>query len=71
MKTVSGQEMIIDDTHLLDGKTWFDLKPTMVYVPSDSWAKIKAFIIKSCKNNNNCKQISSWERSINAIDEKR
>ena len=66
--TTGDKEQYVDDKILLDGKTWWDMRPTMVQVPADSWAKIKAFIIKICKDNGQCKQVSNWERAVGAID---
>jgi hypothetical protein len=66
--TLSNKEMQVDDDHLFDGKTWFDLSYEMVHIPAESWAKIKAFIIKVCKTGKCDKQISNWERKIEVID---
>lgn len=69
VKIISGTESTIDETNLYNGFTWWEARPTMVQVPAESWAQIKAFIIKVCKKSNQCdSQISSWERSIQAID---
>jgi hypothetical protein len=47
------------------------MRRTNVQVPASYWAKIKAFIIKSCKNNKHCDSvISSWDRSSSQIDKK-
>lgn len=51
--------------------TWWELRPTFIYVPAPSWAKLKAWIIKTCKKTNQCdKAIDSWERKIDTVDEK-
>lgn len=47
------------------------MRPTMIQVPPESWSKIKAFIIKTCKQSNKCdEQITSWDRKLDSIDEK-
>lgn len=67
-KTISNEDMIVDDTHLLNGKTWIDLKIESVYLPSESWVKIKEFVIKECKKTNKCsKEIASWDRKLNSL----
>lgn len=68
--TISGKDFYIDDSeNKFNGKTWWDIRPTMVQVPSDSWAEIKSFIIKKCKKGNDCnKHISSWDRTVNNVD---
>lgn len=59
----------VDDENLLDGKTWFEMLPTMIYVPKDSWAAIKKYIVTECKRTNRCDGlVESWDRTINVID---
>jgi hypothetical protein len=69
--TMSNREYVIDDENTLDGKTWWDLRPTMIYMPSDSWAEVKSFIIKICKKTKQCngKNIVDWERTVEKIDQ--
>jgi len=69
--TLSSKEYSIDDENLYEGKTWWDLRPTMIFMPSASWAKIKAFIIKVCKKHGcNGQDITSWQRTVEIIDNK-
>jgi hypothetical protein len=66
---LSPRDQFVDDTHLLNGKTWFDLQPTMIYVPKESWAAIKKYIIKECKRTNRCDNaVESWDRTITVLD---
>lgn len=59
----------MDDTHLFEGKSWWEARPTMLHVPATSWVKIKEFIIKICKKSNKCdSEITGWDRSVDAID---
>lgn len=69
--TVSDNDMVIDEQNKYDGKTWWELRPTMVYVPYPAWVKIKTTFIKVCKKKLiQCDEaISSWDRKINAVDE--
>lgn len=73
-KTISDVRMIVDEQHPLtlpDGtkKTWFELRHTTVKVPAHSWAEIKKFIIKICKESELCQQnVASWDRSTSDID---
>lgn len=67
--TISSKEFIVDDDHLFDGKTWWEMRPLMVHMPHSSWAQIKSYIIKQCKRTGQCdKAISSWERTIESVD---
>ncbi len=75
--TVSNKEFEINDKNpysFSEGQkpmTWWELRPTFVLVPAPSWAKIKAWIIKSCKGTKQCdKEIDSWERKIDSVDQK-
>lgn len=68
-KTLSNEDFIVDDTHLLNGKTWIDLKIESVYVPVESWADIKGFILKKCKKNQDCSNnIGTWEGKIDSVN---
>ena len=69
--TISDKDFEISETKKHEGKTYWELRPTMLLVPASSWAKIKAFIIKTCKQHGNCDQaVSSWDRKLNSIDTK-
>lgn len=66
--SLKGDDFIIDDTHLYNGKTWIDMKIESVYLPAESYSQIKEYILKSCKQNNNCNQnISNWDTKLNSI----
>ena len=66
---LSPVDRFVDDENLLDGKTWFELLPTMIYVPKETWAEIKKFIITECKRTNRCDGlVESWDRTINVLD---
>lgn len=67
--TISDKDFYITDEIKYDGKTWFDMRPELVMLPASSYAELKSYIIKSCKNNKACKDnIGSWERKLNALD---
>lgn len=69
--TVSDKDITIDEQNLYDGKTWWELRPQMIYVPYPSWVEIKKFIIKVCKKPGMAcdTSITSWDRKIIRIDE--
>lgn len=70
VKIVSGESFDVDDAHPFDGKTWWEARPSMIQLPAGSWAKLKAFIIEICKKTNQCdKKISSWDRTIQNVDD--
>lgn len=71
VNTVSSKEFRVDDDHLWKGKSWWEIRHQMIYVPAESWAELKYFIIKVCKKTKQCdSDISGWDRTIDKIDEK-
>ena len=69
VKIISGEEFIVDETHLFEDKTWWEYRPAMVQMPASSWAQIKSYLIKTCKKYNICeKEIASWDRTLEAVD---
>jgi hypothetical protein len=70
-KTISAESFYVDDATLYNGKTWWDMRPDMILVPTESWVEMKTFVIKTCKNSGKCdSKISSWDRTIKEMDEK-
>lgn len=72
VNTISSTEFEVSDESPWNGKTWWDIRPYMIYMPIESWASIKSFIIEICARTKKCKgaDVTSWERTINAIDQK-
>jgi len=69
VNTVSDEEFYIDDTHLFEGRTWWESKPFILYLPASSWAAIKSYIIKSCKKYGNCdSSVTDWPDQLENID---
>jgi hypothetical protein len=69
INTISGKESEVNDTVLIDGKSWWNARPSMVMMPATSWAKLKTYIIVQCKKTKLCdKEISSWDRTIKSVD---
>jgi hypothetical protein len=75
--TISDKEFEINEKNphnFTPGKpalTWWEMRPTFIYVPAESWAQIKSWIIKTCKQTNQCdNSIASWQRKIDFIDGK-
>lgn len=71
--TVSDKDYYIDETHPValgdeKAKTWWEMRPYMILVPTASWKEFKAYIIKQCKRTNCDQYIQSWERKISALD---
>lgn len=70
IKTISSTEFEVNDVDLLDGKSWWAARPSMLMLPVSSWAKLKTYIITQCKKTGACdKEITSWERTIKTVDE--
>lgn len=62
--TVSGKTIVVDDENPFENQTWWDIRAKTLSVPASSWAKIKAFMIKMCRQNKCDVDISSWDRDI-------
>ena len=67
--TISNKDIIIDDKNLLDGKSWIDIKIESIYIPVDSWVKIKTYILDQCKRSNKCSNnIGQWSNKLDSIN---
>lgn len=70
--TVSDKEGDVDDTHLLEGKTFLDYVIEGVIVPADSYAEIKAYILKTCKRYKDCEgDLGKWKTKLDKIEKKK
>lgn len=65
--TMSDKKGIVDDEHLLNGKTWHDYVIESIYVPFESYAELKKFILKMCKIHK-CDGID-WKSKLDTIDQ--
>lgn len=75
---ISGKKEYIDDFKKMktfDEKgnlvemTWFEMKPTMVLVPVQTYAALKKYLIMNCKKSKRCSEnIDSWDRSMEIIE---
>ena len=72
INTLSSTEFEVNDTQKYNEKTWWEMRPYMIFMPKDSWVEIKKFIIKICKRSKNCsnEHVSNWERTIEKIDQR-
>lgn len=53
----------------LYGKPWSRVMTEMVLMPSEGYARMKAYIIRNCKKHNDCnKNIDSWRVKLDALD---
>lgn len=66
---VTGKTITVDDDHLLDGQTWFDIRNKSLTMPADTWAAIRAWILKMCKKYKCNIDVASWDRSVEIVDE--
>lgn len=67
--TLSDRSFYVDETRKFEGKTWWEVRPYMIQVPPQTWAKLKAFIMKICKERGGCDQVGSWENAIHRVDD--
>lgn len=75
---ISGKGEYVDDVNKMKtfdvkGKlvemTWFEMKPTMVLVPIQTYAALKKYLIMNCKKSKRCNdKIDSWDRSMEIIE---
>ena len=75
---ISGKGEYVDDVKKMktfdaNGKlvemTWFEMKPTMVLVPIQTYAALKKYLIMNCKKSKRCNdKIDSWDRSMEIIE---
>lgn len=72
IKVISGEKITIDEKNKYQNKTWWESRPTNIIMPLSSWVDLKKWIIDMCRKNKNVcdKEISSWDRSLEIIDQK-
>ncbi|MFM6929953.1 MAG: hypothetical protein ACKOX6_15895 [Bdellovibrio sp.] len=73
MKVISGQKIRIDEDHKNPDtkQSWWEMRPTNLILPLESWLDIKKFIINLCHQNQNMcdKEVASWDRSLQNVDQ--
>ena len=67
VKIMSGERAPLDDTHLLDNKTFLDHTIEGIIVPIDSYVKLKKFIIDVCYKYK-CSEDIKWKSALDNID---
>lgn len=71
IRPITGEEFEINEENKYQGKTWWEMRPAMIMLPPTTWEKIRGFIIKICKQSNQCQsEVSSWDRTVENIDKK-
>lgn len=73
VSTMSSDEGYIDDEHPYvdeDGQkwTWWQLRAVTLSITGPDVAKAKAYIIKMCKQQNQCGSVKSWDHAVESID---
>ena len=68
VKIMSGEKAPLDDTNLLDGKTFLDYSIEGIIVPIESYEKLKKFIIDICYKYK-CSGDIQWQTSLRNIDQ--
>ena len=66
IKVITNEKYDWDDSHFVNGKTYWDARPTMLQIPADSYADLKAYLLKECKRTNKCTEL---EAVINTLDQ--
>ncbi len=70
MTTVSEGEFIIDKDHLFNGKNWDQVEQSSLRIPAESWARIKAYMLKMCKKTKKCGNLSRWDKRAKKLESK-
>ena len=68
VETMSGKRGPLDDTNLLNGKTFLDYSIEGIIVPVESYEKIKKFIIDVCYKYQ-CSEEIKWKSALDNIDQ--
>lgn len=63
-KTITDENQYVDDEHKLNGKTWWEIRPTTIQMPPESWAEFKKWIIKTCRRIHCRSDIGQWLKSV-------
>lgn len=71
VRIMTSEQFEVNEERKLDGKTWWEHKPSVISMPATTWRELKKWIIKICKNNQACdSQVASWDRTVETIDSK-
>lgn len=66
--TVSSTEWDITPVNLYNGQDWTQFQATAIYLPPDSYAAIKKFILLECERSKNCPSTSEVTEKINHFE---
>lgn len=62
---------ISDNEFFVEGTIWSDLKRKSLIMPAESYAEVKAYILKMCKKHSDCSNnLGKWERKFSNLDDK-
>ena len=68
VNTVDQEGFYVDDSKKLYEKTWWELRPSMVMVPYQSWEDIKLYFAKNCKKTEKCQELDKFTKSFEKKD---
>jgi hypothetical protein len=69
--TISSRVQYVGESekYHLYGKPWSVILREMILMPSESYAKAKAYIIKNCKKHGDCnRDIDKWRIKLDSLD---
>ena len=69
--TISPKSKYIGEAeeHRLGKLRWSEIRPTAVLLPADSYAKLKEYVINSCKKSGDCqKDIDKWRVKLGGLE---
>ena len=65
IKVISEEKFDWNDDNLVNGKSYWEIRPTLLQIPADSYAELKAYLLKNCRRYQNCHELS---KKIDALD---
>ena len=67
VKIMDGERGFLDDTHLLNDKTFLDYSIEGIIVPVESYVELKKFILDVCYKYK-CSEEIKWQSALDNID---
>lgn len=68
VNTTTEEVVIINDEQKLNNQTWLDISIDSVILPTESWVKIKSYILKQCKSVKSCnKEYAKWQSKLDQL----
>lgn len=68
VNTTTEEVVIVNDEQKLNDQTWLDVTADSVILPTESWVKIKSYILKECRSIKSCnKEYAKWKTKLDEL----